>query len=369
MQLWHFGGEGEGADDPCRRVSLFKLPNPAISETVYSSGNSEIDSQSCRLAWWTVQSLPKFLDGLSIFNISRRAFHHNGYPAIPEKMSDAKSPKAKKAKSTPTAVAEFTILPLALPTQSGLPSSCADAKHYLYVKAHNPAQSIESTPRSLFIANVPIDATEANLRALFAEHLGGARVESVAFDASIPAVVEHKRFKPEQLKDGKKQDSQANRGTKRKSEDEKDGKTGKKEIVAEGLVEDDESALPRIWNGEIRRSGSGAVVVFLDRASMKGALLGVQKAVKEGKTVPWIGGTALGVERESTSPLIHFVAKRILILSFQATNLTSPSSTQPPPSLPPQQTPTSRNSTLHKISAIVLLHTCAPFQTKMASSP
>ncbi|KAF1966637.1 hypothetical protein BU23DRAFT_560053 [Bimuria novae-zelandiae CBS 107.79] len=218
-------------------------------------------------------------------------------------MSHLKSPNAKKSTSPPKSVANFEVLPLSLPAQPGRPSSCADARHYIYVKPHAPSQTTASTPRSLFIANVPIDASEANLRALFADQLGGARVESVEFDASVPAVVEHKRFKLEELLGGENKDTQTNRGTKRKRED---GKSAKKEMVAEGVVEDEDSALPRIWNGELRRSGSGAVVVFLDKASMRGAFEQVQKAVKEGKTVRWIGGEALGVERyKSHLTLVH----------------------------------------------------------------
>ena len=227
---------------------------------------------------------------------------HEKAPARTARMSNSKSPKSKKPKGRPTSVADLAILPLSLPTFSDLPSSCADAKHFLYVKPHTPAQAIESSPRSLFLANVPIDATEANLRTLFADHLGGARVESVQFDASIPATVEHKRFKSEELRGGKKDDTQSSRGTKRKREDEKHGKGGKKEMVAEGVVEDEDSALPRIWNSEIRRSGSGAVVIFLDRASMKGAWSAVQKIAKEGKAIQWTDSEALGAERMSQVP-------------------------------------------------------------------
>ncbi|KAF2450635.1 hypothetical protein P171DRAFT_426966 [Karstenula rhodostoma CBS 690.94] len=201
---------------------------------------------------------------------------------------------AKRRKSTPTAVADFAILPLTPPTQPGLAPSCADAKHYLYIKAHAPAIATESTARSLFLANVPIDASEANLRALFAEQLGGARVESVEFDASVPAEVAHKHFNPAEVKGGKN-DGAESRGKKRKREE--GGKAKKSDMVAEGVLEDDDSALPRVWSASVRRSGSGAVVVFLDKASMRGALKEVHAAVKLGKEIRWTGGEALGVER------------------------------------------------------------------------
>ncbi|OAG01190.1 uncharacterized protein CC84DRAFT_1061080, partial [Paraphaeosphaeria sporulosa] len=209
----------------------------------------------------------------------------------------------KKRKSAPTAVADFAILALALPTQPGLPPSCADAKHYLYVKAHAPAIATESTARSLFLANVPIDASEANLRALFAEQLGGARVESVDFDGSVPAEVAHKHFNPAEVKAGNN-DGPESRGKKRKRAD--DGKGNKSGMVAEGVLEDDDSALPRIWSAPVRRSGSGAVVVFVDKASMRGALKAVHAAIKLGTTISWTGGEALGVDRyKSHLALLH----------------------------------------------------------------
>lgn len=218
-------------------------------------------------------------------------------PPPPRPHPMASPTPAKKRKGALTAVADFAILPLTLPTQPGLPPLCADAKHYLYVKAHAPAIATESTARSLFVANVPIDASEANLRALFAEQLGGARVESVGFDASVPAEVAHKHFNPAEVKGGKS-DGAESRGKKRKREE--DGKGKKSDMVAEGVLEDEDSALPRTWSAPVRRSGSGAVVVFLDKASMRGALKEVHAAIKSGKAIHWVGGEALGVGRTST---------------------------------------------------------------------
>jgi ribosomal RNA-processing protein 7 len=79
------------------------------------------------------------------------------------------------------------------------------------------------------------------------------------------------------------------RGKKRKRADE--------DVIAEGVIEDEESALPGLWAGELRRSGSGAVVVFVDKRSARGALKEVLRAIKEGREVKWVGGEGLGVER------------------------------------------------------------------------
>lgn len=201
-------------------------------------------------------------------------------------MAPERPTKPKTTKSTPKTVGDFTILPLSLPTVPGLPESCKDAKHYIYVKAHEPSIPTASDERSLFVANIPIDTTESNIRTLFQDQLGGSMVERVEFDAPIPAQPMHKRWKT----DKPSLDDDEKRGKKRKRNEEI--------IVAEGVVEDEDSALPQIWPGELRRSGSGAVVVFVDKKSARGALKEIQKAVKEAKNIAWKSGDAVvGVER------------------------------------------------------------------------
>ncbi|KAJ4365477.1 hypothetical protein N0V95_000412 [Ascochyta clinopodiicola] len=198
----------------------------------------------------------------------------------------APSPTLKR--KAPTTVSDFTILPLTLPTLPGLPANHSETTHYLYIKAHEPSAHTSTAERSLFISNIPIDASESSVRALFAEQLGGARVESVEFDASVPARPLHKRWKQEK----RGEEDAEGRGKKRKRDDA--------EVVAEGVVEDEESALPALWGGEVRRSGSAAVVVFVDKRSARGALKEVQSAVKSGRVVSWKSAGGLGVERYKT---------------------------------------------------------------------
>ncbi|KAG9382865.1 hypothetical protein A1F94_006786 [Pyrenophora tritici-repentis] len=203
-------------------------------------------------------------------------------------MAPSAATKPRKAKPTPKTVADFTILPLTLTALPGLLAHCNDAKHYIYVKPHSPSIPTASDERSLFITNVPMDATESNMRALFQEQLGGSMVERVDFDASVPAQPIHKRWKSSQPAATTEDAEQ--RGKKRKRNDDA-------AVIAEGVVEDAESALPQLWNREVRKSGSSAVVVFVDKKSARGALREVQKAVKEGKTVSWKSkGEGLGVE-------------------------------------------------------------------------
>jgi ribosomal RNA-processing protein 7 len=209
------------------------------------------------------------------------------------------APEKPLKRKAPTTVSDFTVLPLTLPALPGLPAPHASTQHYLYIKPHSPSGYSATADRSLFLANTPIDATESSLRALFATQLGGARVESVEFDSSVPAAPLHKRWKAERRDDDEEQ-----RGKKRKRSDV--------DVVAEGVVEDEESALPSLWAGELRRSGSAAVVVFVDRRSARGALKEIQAAAKSGKSITWSAGSALGVERESIlTPIYPFLHSQI----------------------------------------------------------
>ncbi len=136
-----------------------------------------------------------------------------------------------------------------------------------------------------------MDASESNLRALFADQLGGSRVERVDFHSSVPAAPARKRSKDSSAEKARIREDEegAVKGRKRKRDEE---------VVAEGMVEDEESALPRIWSSELRRGGSSAVVVFVDGRSCKGAMKEVKRVVEEGASVWWRGGEGLGIERE-----------------------------------------------------------------------
>ena len=106
------------------------------------------------------------------------------------------------------------------------------------------------------------------------------------FDSAVPAVAAVKRWKDI----GSKREEGENRGKKRKRDED---------IVAEGVVEDEESRLPKTWPCELRASGGSAVVLFVDERSCKGAWKEVQRAVKEGRDVRWVEGECLGIKRES----------------------------------------------------------------------
>ncbi|KAI7199184.1 hypothetical protein KC352_g20070, partial [Hortaea werneckii] len=88
-------------------------------------------------------------------------------------------PMPSKPPHAATAVHEFTALPLTLPP---VPSYPKKTTHYLYLRANNPKLPTEDTPREAFLVNLPIDATEPHIRALFAEQLGGSRIERIDFE-------------------------------------------------------------------------------------------------------------------------------------------------------------------------------------------
>ncbi|KAK5111959.1 hypothetical protein LTR85_011706 [Meristemomyces frigidus] len=172
-----------------------------------------------------------------------------------------------------TTLNDFTALPLRLPPTPSFPKQTA---HYLYLRANAPKLPTEDTPREVFLVNVPVDATETHIRSLFADQLGGARIESVAFEGArvgkgITAPV-----------------APSKKGKKRKRGLGDDG-----EEVAEEVGQ-----LPEVWDRETHRSGGTATVTFVDKASADLALKRARKAVKEGSKIVW----GLGID-DTVPPL------------------------------------------------------------------
>src|SRR5271170_3673881 len=81
----------------------------------------------------------------------------------------------------PKNVGGFTVLPIEFPASSVLP---VPSKHCIYLKAHDPQFSDPDAARSLFIANVPVTATELHFKHLFGAQLAAGRVERVDFSDS-----------------------------------------------------------------------------------------------------------------------------------------------------------------------------------------
>lgn len=187
----------------------------------------------------------------------------------------------------PVTVNDFLVLPLLLPPTPAYHAHTAT--HYLYMRPNAPKVPSDSTPRELFLVNLPTDTTESHLRHLFASQLGGARVESVAFEGarvgkSISAPV-----------------APVQQGKKRKR-------------GAEAFQEGGD--LPETWSRNVLRSGSSAVVTFVDQDSAKLALKEVKRAIKSRAEITWGEGLRdlpdLGSARYKSHHELRFPDRAVL---------------------------------------------------------
>ncbi len=190
----------------------------------------------------------------------------------------------------PLRVAGFTVLSLSL---QPLPSYPTAATHHIYIRPHEPRVPDSDTPRSLFAANVPIDATEASFRSLFADQLGGARVERVEFDDTAASRSGARAATATAANSG------AKAGKKRK-------RKGGKSVNHAEEQEVTGPHLPSLWDRTIWRSGSSAVIVFVDRASAQATMTEIKRARKEAREIPWRSDSKpkLGIERLLTRQVL-----------------------------------------------------------------
>ncbi|KAG0652754.1 Ribosomal RNA-processing 7 [Hyphodiscus hymeniophilus] len=154
-------------------------------------------------------------------------------------------------------IGEYTILPLSLPPTTAYP---VPATHTLYLRPHAPKIPTESDSRSLFIVNVPVDSTIAHFKGVFKSLIGAGRVEDV-------------RFEHEQRNVSSQPPTQA-LVVMSKKEKNKKRKRGEEDPV------EIDASLPQIWDRDLLRSGSTAVVVLVDEKSVESALKTVRKLHK-----------------------------------------------------------------------------------------
>jgi ribosomal RNA-processing protein 7 len=154
-------------------------------------------------------------------------------------------------------IGDYTVLPLSIPPTTAYPTA---ATHTLYLRPHSPKIPTESDARSLFVVNVPVDSTPAHFKAMFTSLIGAGRVEDV-------------RFEHEKRNASSQAPSQALEvvSKKEKNKKRKRGEGGPVEI---------DTSLPQIWDRELRRSGSTAVVVLVDEKSVESTLKAVRKLHK-----------------------------------------------------------------------------------------
>jgi ribosomal RNA-processing protein 7 len=153
-------------------------------------------------------------------------------------------------------IGEYAILPLTIPFTPAYPNNTT---HTLYLRPHAPKIPTENDERSLFVVNVPIDSTVAHFRTVFASLIGAGRVEDVTF--------EHER-----------------RSAALSRELSVVGKASKKrKRCMEGTEGNGAVELPQIWDRELRKSGSTAVVVLVDAKSVESVLKAIRKLHKSSK--------------------------------------------------------------------------------------
>ncbi|GAB1313860.1 hypothetical protein MFIFM68171_04070 [Madurella fahalii] len=176
--------------------------------------------------------------------------------------------------SGPAIIGDFSVLPVSIPP---LPSFPRNVVHYLYVRRNAPKIPTATDARSLFLTNVPVDSTEAHLRALFTSLVGTGRFESAIFED------ERKDAQSQSPIDGA-QPAHVTRllqahgsGKKRKREDEE----------AERAKEEAAARLPSTWTRPLRRSGSTAVVVLADEKSVEQVLKAIAKLHRTKKYPTW----------------------------------------------------------------------------------
>ncbi|MCJ1405474.1 Ribosomal RNA-processing protein 7, partial [Xylographa trunciseda] len=176
--------------------------------------------------------------------------------------------------TTPKKIADYFILPLSLPT---LPAIGTQAVHYLYLRPHEPKIPTPTTPRSLFLVNIPFDTTEAHIRHLCSKQLGlpSGRIEGVQFEGT------------RKLPSPKTNDAQAGLAPTVQAQNARRSMKRKRGAEEARLDQLDELRLPETWDRPIWHSGSNAVVVFVDRTSMEAVVKAVRRVVRGGGEVVW----------------------------------------------------------------------------------
>ncbi|QDS70806.1 hypothetical protein FKW77_004639 [Venturia effusa] len=217
-------------------------------------------------------------------------------------------PTTKETTSIPAKVQDFTVLPVQLPPSLSCPSKTT--QHYLYLRRDAPKPGEEptlDTKRSLFVANLPIDATENNLRKLF-KGIAGAGVERVEFDEYTQRPRRGLILGGEMVVQGTvvKIDADTGRGKKRKR-----GADGEEEVVKRRM---EEIALPEVWDRRVLRGRGCCVVVFVDEGSREVALKECARVKRKGRVVEWpaVEGEEMGLQRYRTHHSLTFPSRAAL---------------------------------------------------------
>lgn len=178
----------------------------------------------------------------------------------------------------PYEVKNYVALPVTLPSKA----VGKDVKHYIYIKASEPDVPDQDTPRSLFLVNIPVTTTEAQLRHLFANQLSTGHVEHVHFAGQDGAV---------------SASSSALIATTNPTVKGPPTTLGKRKRPAQTIPAEIETKLssynfPSAYPSTFHVTGSAAIAVFLDRTSRDQSLRACRKAAKSSKPLIWSAGLA-----------------------------------------------------------------------------
>jgi ribosomal RNA-processing protein 7 len=150
------------------------------------------------------------------------------------------------------------------------------------VRRNTPKIPTATDARSLFLTNVPVDSTEAHLRALFASLVGTGRFESATFEDERKDAHSQSQSPLDAAQPAHVARLLQAHSKKRKREDEE----------AERAREEAAARLPSTWTRPLRRSGSTAVVLLADEKSVEQVLKAIAKTHKTKKYPIW-GGDSL----------------------------------------------------------------------------
>jgi len=191
--------------------------------------------------------------------------------------------RQRRLMSIPTQISGFNVLPVLYKSSSSAASSSKSTSkssstttHYLYVRAHassstNKTQLPEG--RTLFLVNLPPDATEREL-VLFFKNSG--TVEKVIFDFEVQEITTAGD-------DTDSEDDDDDGDVDMDGADQNQGqqKRGKKEKKAAAPTV---TPLPSTPLRKLRKTGSSAYVIFLDASSLQKTL---SQSSSSSKPRPW----------------------------------------------------------------------------------
>jgi ribosomal RNA-processing protein 7 len=179
----------------------------------------------------------------------------------------------------------FLVLPVRMPPAPAFPVS---AIHEMRVRRNTPKTPTETDRRTLFVKNVPADATEPHLRAVVAALVGPGRFEAAFFEdgsrapvAVDPARVARVKSIARKRKRGTDDDGWEVARSDDDDDQEDDDEAEQRRRAAEA------ANLPEIWNRAIHRSGSSAVVLLADEKSASLVLKAVAKLARGKKLPVW----------------------------------------------------------------------------------